>query len=734
MNEATWPGAVLRAVSPPNPYGDDRPAVWSEAPAPQVDYVIVGEAPGRWEVRQGKPFVGPSGQLLREIVSEVGLGVVHYCNASLWRPGGPTGPDEPPTVNVLNLERPRLMLEIALVNPRRAVIAVGATAARAILGDVPRFRGMVREVGWYGRTFLVYVTHHPAYVLRDPDAYVDLVTDLQRAKALEVPQRFSPGQPHYLLLDRPAELSGSIVAIDTEYDQFGQLTAFALADGERVFVGGPEQLPQLVETLAQYRGTLVGHNIEVDRRVLPPGIRQLENAEDTILLHYSQDERRGSHKLKVLGPVVAKMDTAIDLIWPYTHKGGLGERQVSNDEDEEFGWGAVPPETLREYCGRDAEVTRAVYVALKKTQDSRTERVYTFLKRAARAFAHSPGITVDQQALQDAISMYEEKVAQHLRDFDFNPNSPRAVLAALREAGYTNIRTTSREALVGLEGELPEKLLKYREDAKLLKGFLYPLREWSQREGVVKPHYKLHGTESGRTSCADPNLQQVPSSLKHLFVARPGHVFVSWDFKTHEVRGIAYLSRDEQLLRILQDEDADPHQVVSDLAGLGDRQVAKRAVFAVAYGAGITRLVRTGIPRPQAVRAYEAVGQLFPGLARWRESVVRQMYDEGYIETPYGRRRHFWYIDERNAAHLERVAVNFGPQSLCGDIALDSAVTVFEELGYPPMIFVHDFNLIEVPERKAEKVRRWAEEIARNIFPNPYVKFVPEMKPLSGHW
>jgi len=167
--------------------------------------------------------------------------------------------------------------------------------------------------------------------------------------------------------------------------------------------------------------------------------------------------------------------------------------------------------------------------------------------------------------------------------------------------------------------------------------------------------------------------------------------------------------------------------LVADITGL-ERQVAKRALFAVSYGAGAGRLVRTGIEPKTAQRAVAVIEKLFPGLQSWKDSVLRDMYDRGYVETPYGRRRHFYYTDHRLAQHLERVAFNFVPQSFCGDIAMDSAISTYEETKYPPLIFVHDFNLIEVPEEKAVQTIEQCKEIAASVFGNSRVQFIPELK------
>lgn len=726
---------ILETVQPSDPYKDGRPAVWPDAPEEPVDYVVIGEAPGKNEVKNLKVFSGRSGQLLREMLADAGLDKVHLTNTSLFRPTkGPK--DKPPTAVIWKQERPRLLLEISMLKPR-AIICVGVTAAEVLCGNVPRMRGMVREVTIHGRTYPVYITHHPAYITYEPDVYRDVVEDFQRAKILEIPERCVASESYYSP-GGDSPFVGDTLSVDAEststYVPNGRLLVVSATDERGTRIYTPDSLPDFIRALGSYKGAIIGHNSPFDEALLRQSGVPIMFTDDTLLLHYSQDERKGSHRLKVLAPTIARRDTGIDIIWPYTH----GSSSDSDDEDtERIAWADIPTEPLARYCGRDSEVTRTLYHSLRSSErhDDRTEQLYRFLQRGQRAFTEGMinGVAVDRERLVVETAKQEEVVAGLIKEFDFNPESQPQTLAAVRAAGY-DVDGVSREVLRELEGELPSKLLIFREQNKLLKGFLRPLLQWSEINGRAHPTYKLFGTDSGRTSCADPNLQQVPPELRHLFVASPGHVLIGWDFSAHEVRGIALLSQDERLCQVLRD-GLDPHQFVADAVGT-DRQTAKHSLFGVAYGAGVPKLVKAHGLRPEvATRIVQEIRKLFPGLGRWSQVVIEQMYEQGYVETPYyHRRRHFLYIDEKTAHHQERVAVNFLSQSLCSDIALDAAISVFEEIKYAPLIYVHDSTVIEVPERKAEKVVGQVREIAGSIYPNSYVQWIPDVKARGQSW
>lgn len=707
-----------------NPYDDGRPAIWPDTPDGPIDYVIVGEAPGKNEVRKNRIFIGRSGSLLREMVADAGLRRVHYTNSSLHRPTKSLEePDRPPSAAVIKAERPRLLMEISMLNPK-AIIALGATAWEALFGNLPRGRGMVRHLRWLGRSYPTFMTYHPAAILYSPDMYVDIATDLKRAANLDIPEP-APSSFEFASYDTPIE--GDIIAVDTESDSAHSGTASILCvtvfDGTNVWRFGPNDLHHLSRMLENYRGSIVGHNSLGDEVILWRNGIPIKFTHDTILHHQTIDERKGSHKLATLGPVYAKKDKALDLIHRHQFSGSTDE------DDAKIAFKDIPYDPLTVYCGQDSRVTWYLEQALREEDTKRTRKLYTFLMRCYRAFVEGMkrGILVDTNKLEEALKAQEQAVESIRKRIPFNPNSHPQTLAHLREVGY-NVRSSSRDIIDKLEGDLPALLREYRETYKLYSAFLLPLGQWISTDGAVRATYKLHGTDTGRTSCANPNLQQVPESLKHLFVARKGHVFVGWDNNTHEVRGIAYYSQDPTLCNILNTPGVDFHQFLADKIGV-ERQIAKHSFFAAAYGAGPERIMKSySITRRQAEDILSQIRTICPRLSTWKESVWEKVWNKGYVETPYGRVRHFYYIDETTASRVERVAVNFLVQSLCNDIALEGAVRLFENTGFPPVLFVHDFCALEVPINRVDEVVEQIQELENTIRADGPVRFLPNVK------
>jgi len=151
--------------------------------SPQARLMLIGEAPGREEDLEGKPFVGRSGQLLDRMLAAIGLTEkdVHITNTVYWRPPG----NRTPTLQETLVCRPFLERQIALVAPE-VIVTLGGPAAKAVLGvddGILRIRGRWRELDVDGRKIRVMPTLHPAYLLRTPAAKRQAWRDLLQVKA-----------------------------------------------------------------------------------------------------------------------------------------------------------------------------------------------------------------------------------------------------------------------------------------------------------------------------------------------------------------------------------------------------------------------------------------------------------------------------------------------------------------------------------------------------------------------
>lgn len=166
----------------------NAPTVFADG-NPDSGVMIVGEAPGAEEERQGRPFVGPAGQLLDRMLAAIGLDRtrVYIANLSPWRPPANRTPNVGEAAELL----PLLHRHIALVGPRM-ILAVGGTSAKALLQTetgIMRLRGQWHDIQAEGRAVAVLPTFHPAYLLRQPEqkrlAWQDLLAFRARLTAKE---------------------------------------------------------------------------------------------------------------------------------------------------------------------------------------------------------------------------------------------------------------------------------------------------------------------------------------------------------------------------------------------------------------------------------------------------------------------------------------------------------------------------------------------------------------------
>jgi uracil-DNA glycosylase family 4 len=712
---------MLQQLQPESPYPPDVPQVFPKEPLENVKLLCLGEAPGRDEVRLGEFFIGKSGQLLREILKDENvLEETYFTNVSWWRPPRTANSegDERPGIQVVRAQQARLFLEITMVRPQ-AIVALGKSASEGIV-NAPFHRGVVEVIRVAGNTIPVFQTWHPAYCLRFPQFYSDICQDIGRAVRLEIPRA---ADISYTIPSDPPQFVGRSLVLDiesTSVSASADIVCVAVRDQETTYLFTKEMLPTLWIALGKFRGKLVAHNSQYDEAVLRRHGIPVTIEYDSLLLHLSLDNRRGTHSLKTLAPVYGNRSTAEILIAPYI------------DTTKEDVWENTPRELLYAYNAADAVATYDLFSGLAKMASFSERRLFFFLQRASRALAEGKqkGILVDRKVLHEAREEQERRVREAHDSFSFDPDSPQQTVKALNATGF-DVYSSAEEVLTKLSGDLPAQLLKYREESKIVKAFLLPLdTEWIGEDGAVHPTVMLWGTDTGRTSCESPNLQQTPKELRHLFVPRPGYTFIGYDLRANEVRCIAYYSRDAKLCQMLRD-GLDPHQAVADAVGV-DRQIGKTFVFASLYGAGVSRLrASTGLGQKEIYRALDIVKEMFPGLQAWKEKVIEDVKRDGFVQTPFGRRISFPY--QEDAWRIERQAVNALPQSLGSDIALVSAIRLWECLGLPPLTFVHDSCLVECEESKLKKTLPRLKEILTDLFPNPYVDFLVDLR-VGSNW
>lgn len=381
----------------------------------------------------------------------------------------------------------------------------------------------------------------------------------------------------------------------------------------------------------------------------------------------------------------------------------------------------------------------------KKLEESGMGRLFTEIEMPLLFVLHDmekEGVMVEGEALK----IYGEQLGGRIGELEkeiyelagetFNINSPKQLGVVLFEhMGLKNGKktksgySTAADVLEKLAPDYPvvEKILEYRQLAKLKSTYADGLANFIGRDGRI--HGKFHQTitATGRISSTEPNLQNIPVRMelgrliRKVFVAKEGCVFVDADYSQIELRILAHCSGDEQLIsayknaqdihRMTASQVFDtPFDEVTDL----QRRNAKAVNFGIVYGISSFGLSQDlSITRKEAAQYIENYFQTYPGIKEFLDNSVAQAKEKGYVSTLYGRRRPVPELKSSNFMQRsfgERVAMNAPIQGTAADVIKIAMIGVDEELVRRNLrskliLQVHDELLIEAYEEELEEVK-----------------------------
>ena len=353
------------------------------------------------------------------------------------------------------------------------------------------------------------------------------------------------------------------------------------------------------------------------------------------------------------------------------------------------------------------------------------------------------GIKIDRNYLEELTKEYDtrarelEKQIQLEAGQAFNVNSPKQlgeIIFGKLGLGGKRIKKTAGGAISTRAGELEklrgthpiiEHLLDYREVQKLLSTYLGPIAGMLDSSDRLHTHFVQNGAETGRMSSKDPNLQNIPirselgARIRNIFIAEEGFELVSFDYSQVELRVLAILSGDENLVQIFT-AGGDIHAgVASRVFGVPetavDKEMRRRAKvinFGIVYGMGVSALqANLGSTRAEAQEFMDRYFATFPGVSHYLDTLVKDATKKGYTETLFGRRRYFPTLRSRIPyvrAAAERMAMNAPIQGTAtGDfvkIAMIEIDKAFTQAGLRDSAFmllqVHDELVFEIKKSK----------------------------------
>lgn len=733
------------------------------------ELVVVGEAPGADEAREGTPFVGQSGKLLRTLISKGGANSANcnYVNVVACRPPN----NREPTPDEIKACLGRFKDDLTKADTTVPVLAVGKTSHKVIFGSSEGPQKMRGE--WVTvDNRRVMPTWHPAYVLRKPSEVTSLLSDITKAinqkngdtllSAIEYSVHEFPGSFKVWAKELLNRDDLYYIVVDIETDQLqdyptrdgvpaDKVLCVAIATSEsvaHVVLGDvlyeDEEARQLLQRIFDTK-YIIAHNGKFDARFLwfQLGLKMKVNY-DTMLAHYALDENKGTHGLKAL----ASMYFGIP---DYEEEHVQAYLRSRNDR-----YSKVPVHELVRYASYDVCVTYALYFETNKRlqkNDLYANPFMNTLMPASNALLEVEmyGIRVDtamleawHEDLQEELLTIGEKV-NALAKKDVNLNSPKQ----LAELLYDDLRmpqpvgkkiaprSTNAEALAQMKGNHPivELLRRNRRVAKIDSSYVTNLLEYADTEERVHASFMIHGTETGRLSARNPALQTIPresdelgTMIRKAFVARDGCVLIIADYSQAELRVLAAMSGEPFLLKVYE-EGRDLHTEAA-VALFGPKYTKEQRVwckmlnFSYAYGGNEFSFAEgTGMPIEAAreiVRKYDAN---MPVAKAWKAKQFETAKRKGYVESRFGRRRRFPLITRENVDDVRKASVNMPVQSGASDITLTALISLVNELKNAKVVLtVHDSILIECPENEAEEVARLVksrmEDTGRLYFPS----------------
>lgn len=676
---------------------------------------IVGESPGSAEVREGRPFAGPSGRLLGVVLDEhkIDKEAITYTSVVSCRPPENRTPSK---IEIACCE-PRLREELSGVSK---ILTVGNTASNAVLGGkhaITSLRiGPPRASEKYPGVEVI-PTFSPAACLRSSDNFPSFCMDIGKINGVRI--HWEP--PSYSVIDNPEEVdqvvrelssfrSDFVFDIETDYDKD---RGFEHPSNARILCIGVGFAPGRVVVLTENAlrnqkcieqilsgGRLTAHNGKFDLQGTRKLAPRAKLGFDTMLASYAVDERGGAHGLKYLGTEILGMPD---------YSAGMKKYKTYAD---------APRDELYRYNAYDVGGTWGLREHYQDSMDTDAHKVNDFLTRVANALIpmEYEGIAINEEYLDQIESEFQKElltIETELSRWVGNPRSPQQVAKAFADMGIST-DTTDKEFLhlivdtrpATKESMFAEKMLEYRGQHKLYSTYIKGARQ-REYQGRLYPTFLLHGTTTGRLSCRNPNLFNIPrgSSIRKLFVPSPGNLFVDVDVSQNEQRVVCALSRDRNLKELLSDKSRDLHQEIANQLGLG-RQEAKVIVHAVAYEMPGKEhyLLAQHANKPLAwARNYtKKYFELFPDVAKWKRDVARSVVtDSEDLITHYGRHRRFWLITDQNRQDIIRQAIAFQPQSIGSDIVL-TALTRLLEMGVKCRLSVYDNIMAECEPDQAK--------------------------------
>ena len=338
-----------------------------------------------------------------------------------------------------------------------------------------------------------------------------------------------------------------------------------------------------------------------------------------------------------------------------------------------------------------------------------------------------------------------------------SPDHPKGGLRIKIKKTSTGQKSTNASELEKIKDEHPvvEKIILYRELTKLLSTYIDLLPQFVKDDGKIHAHFVQTGAGTGRFSCEDPNLQNLPTKgefgkdVKEAFVASKGHKLLSLDYAQVDLRAAAILSQDKNLIEIFE-KGIDVHTgTAMKVFNVKDEDVtkemrrhAKAINFGILYGMGVTSLKDSmKVERKDAQEFYDKYKSTFTRLMEYLEEVKAFAFSHGFTETLLKRRRYVPLLKSPLPflrAQGERIAINAPIQGTSADIIKLAMVDTDKyikdnglEKSVKLVLQIHDEIIFEAEEKVSEEVSQKFKEILEDVLKKRKLSDLPLVASVS---
>lgn len=752
--------------------------------------MIVGEAPGKREDDEHRAFTGKAGELLDEMLMEhagIDRDDCYVTNVCKCRPPKNRTP-EPKEIKICVEEY--FVQELVMIEPD-FILTLGNPALKGVLkkSGITKHRGTKYEKEGY----VVLPTFHPAAALRNPRYFEPLEADLKRFGEMVRGEDTSP-KTRVRMVTNAAQLKWLLNRLN-EADEFSYdietnalqewrpgskivSIAFTREPGEATFVPifhkhtpwkDPQQALDLLAPVCKQKGRHIAHNGKFDARWMKRFGLPIHQTFDTMLAAHMLDENR-LKSLKDLSQVLL----------------GAEAYDLGDEIKDAFN---VPLKRLAIYNGKDTDYTHQLYHNFRDQlkEQGRIARVFALLMMPASnalVDVEQAGIQVDWERWQERSAKVEsncekleaamKKHMPHSKRDDFNFQSHPQIaewlfkdleLESLEETAGGN-PSSKESVLLQLkeQSRAVELLLKHRKWNKYRTTYIGPWAGHVDADYRMHPSYKLFGTVTGRLSCVEPNLQQVPREpfIRSIIGARKGYVLIEADYSQIELRIAAMLAHEDRMLRMFAAGEDLHLNTASETTGKPktkiekeERKKAKAVNFGFLYGMFPEKFVKYArdnyeveVTLAEAEKVRRRFFQSYPKLLAWHDRQRRLAHRYERVSSPLGRVRHL--PDIRSGDHgvqldAERQAINSPVQSTASDLMLVALVELWKRsleghLDFRVVGSIHDALLNESHEDDVDEVCALIEEtmldmdrIYRMFGARIDVPIEVEIK-VSSHW